>query len=152
MSFGRKEQNICKIQQDKMKLILDTSVVFKWFVSEAGSDKALEYLQDFLQGKIKILFPTLLFYELGNACLYSKIPVNEISHIMELLQRNSFEVEDIGYTAFRKIYQNAFEYTLSYYDASYLTLSQKYDCELVTADKKLFNNLKKNFKRITLLN
>ena len=135
-----------------MKRILDTSVVLKWFVDEKGSDTARGYLQDFIEGKSQILFPTLMFYELGNACLQNSIPVGEIGKIMELLQQFKFEIEDIGYTAFRKIYQNASDYDITFYDASYVTLMQKYDCELVTADKVLYNKLKKTFTRITLLN
>lgn len=134
-----------------MKIILDTSVVLKWFVDERGSNTARKYLEDSIEGKNRILIPTLLFYELGNVCLHKAIPAKEISEIMELLQRLPFEIEDIGYVAFRKIYQNAFEYQLTYYDASYVTLMQKYDCELITADEKLFKKLKGVFARIRLL-
>ena len=134
-----------------MKRILDTSVVLKWFVDEAGSDVARNYLQDFIDGKYKILFPTLIFYELGNACLQNSIPVREIGKIMELLHNFTFEIEDIGFAAFRKVYQNASEYDLTFYDASYVTLMQKHNCELVTADKALFNKLKSTFSHITLL-
>ena len=85
--------------------------------------------------------PTLLFYELGNACLRNSIPAHEISKIVLLLQKLPFEIEDIGHIAFRKIYQNASEYQLTYYDASYVTLMQKHNCKLITADEKLSKNL-----------
>ncbi|MBI1869498.1 type II toxin-antitoxin system VapC family toxin [Candidatus Gottesmanbacteria bacterium] len=134
-----------------MKIILDTSVVLKWFVDEAGSDTAREYLENFIKGNHQLLIPTLLFYELGNACLQSSIPPQEISKIMELLQKLPFEIEDIGYIAFRKVYQNAFEYHLTYYDASYVTLMQKHNCELITADQRLFRKLKEIFEKIRLL-
>src|SRR3989338_8872906 len=134
-----------------MKVVLDTSVVLKWFVDETGSDAAREYLEDFIDGKSQILIPTLLFYELGSACLKKSIPVSEISKIMELLQKLPFEKEDIGFTSFRKIYQNATEYNIWYYDASYVTLMQKHNCELITADKKLFRKLKGNMAKIRLL-
>lgn len=134
-----------------MKKILDTSVVLKWFVDEAGSDTARRYLHDFIEGKYQILFPTLLFYELGNACLQKSIPVGEIGKIMELLHTFAFEIEDVGFGAFRKIYDNASSHSLTFYDASYVTLMQKYDCELVTADKALYNKLKSVSLRITLL-
>ena len=134
-----------------MKIILDTSVVLKWFVDETGSEAARGYLNDFIEGKKQILIPTLLFYELGNACLCNSIPVQDVSKIMEHLQSLPFEIEDIGYSAFRKVYQNAADYKLSYYDASYVTLMQKHDCELVTADKKLLDKLKKSFEKIRFL-
>lgn len=134
-----------------MKIILDTSVVLKWFVDETGSDTARKYLKDFIKGKHQILIPTLLFYELGSACLKRAIPIKEISKIMELLQKLPFEIEDIGYTSFRKIYQNATDYNIWYYDASYVTLMQKYNCELITADKKLYEKIKRFFDKISYL-
>src|SRR3989338_4947198 len=121
-----------------MRRILDASVIFKWFVDEVGSETAREYLQVFLEGEDKILIPTLLFYELGNVCKKRSLPVHDVSKVMELFQRLPFEKEDIGFTSFRKIYQNASEYNLSFYDASYVTLMQKNNCELVTADKALY--------------
>lgn len=134
-----------------MKIILDTSVMLKWFVDEVGSDVAREYLQDFIDGKHQVIIPTLLFYELGNACLQNSIPTAEIGKIMELLQRLPFDREDIGYTAFRKIYQNASDYTLTYYDAAYVTLMQKHSCQLITADKSLWNKLKHKFQKIVYI-
>lgn len=126
--------------------------MLKWFVDETGSEAARGYLQDVLDGKYKILAPTLIFYELGNACLQNSIPSYEIAKIMELLHKLAFEIEDIGFAAFRKVYENASDYKLTYYDASYVTLMQKYNCELVTADKALHNKLKNNFAHIKLLN
>jgi len=134
-----------------MRRILDASVIFKWFVDEVGSETAREYLQVFLEGEDKILIPTLLFYELGNVCKKRSLPVHDVSKVMELFQRLPFEKEDIGFTSFRKIYQNASEYNLSFYDASYVTLMQKNNCELVTADKALYNKLKTAFSHIKLL-
>jgi len=134
-----------------MKIILDTSVVLKWFVNEIGSETARGYLEDFIDGKHQFLFPALLFYELGNACKKNSIPVSEIGKIMELMLKFSLEVEDIGLKEFRKIYQNASDYNLSFYDATFVTLMQKHNCKLVTADKKLFSKLKDNFSLIKLL-
>ncbi|HCS78866.1 TPA: hypothetical protein DIV55_03915 [Patescibacteria group bacterium] len=134
-----------------MRRVIDNSVVFKWFAEETDSDRAKKYLEDFVAGKDKILIPTLLFYEFGQACRNGALPSQAISRIMELMQKLPFQIEDVGFTSFRKIYQIASEYDLSFYDASYVTLMQKHDCELVTADKKLYNKLKTKLKRTTLL-
>lgn len=134
-----------------MKIVLDTSVVLKWFVDEEGSETARGYLEDFFKGKYQIVFPTLIFYELGNACLQNSIPTDEIGKIIELLQKYNFEIEDIGFGAFRKIYQNASEYKLTFYDASYVALMQKYNCELITADHALFHKVKNIFSNIRFL-
>src|SRR3989344_4175378 len=134
-----------------MRRVIDNSVVFKWFAEETDSDRAKKYLEDFVAGKDKILIPTLLFYEFGQACRNGALPSQAISRIMDLMQKLPFQIEDVRFTSFRKIYQIASEYDLSFYDASYVTLMQKHDCELVTADKKLYNKLKTKLKRTTLL-
>lgn len=131
--------------------ILDTSVVVKWFIEEKDSDIANKYLKEIINGKYEVVFPSLIFYELGNACLYNHMSTREIGKVIEKLAKFPIQVEDIGFSAMSKIYQNAVEYNLSFYDASYVTLMQKYDCELITADEKMFNKLKNTFTKVKLL-
>ncbi len=134
-----------------MQKIFDASVIIKWFISEEESDKALIYLQDYRDKKFSIIVPTLLYYELGNILLAKKATEDQVSKIMVSLLALSLVNIDIGHDAFRKVFENAQELKITYYDASYITLMQKYDCELVTADKKLYERIKNKFARIKLL-
>ena len=61
------------------------------------------------------------------------------------------EVIDVGFQSFRKIFQNAKEYSLTFYDASYVTLMQKENCEFITVDSKLYRKINKKFALIKLL-
>ncbi|MBI4059190.1 type II toxin-antitoxin system VapC family toxin [Candidatus Microgenomates bacterium] len=131
--------------------ILDTSVIAKWFCEEEGSDRAQKYLDEFGQGKYGITVPTLLFYEIGNMLLNKKIETIRVSEIMSRLQNVSFNIVDIGYEAFRKIFQNAQELSITFYDAAYVTLMQKEDAEFITADRKLYEKLHRKFSAVTLL-
>lgn len=131
--------------------ILDASVVIKWFVQEEDSDKAIVYLTSLKSSKNNVIVPALLFYELGNILISKKVPVNMVGEIMNTLQNLSLEVQDIGLQSFRKIYQNSIEYSLSFYDAAYITLMQKEDCEFITADQKLFGKINKAFPGAKLL-
>jgi predicted nucleic acid-binding protein len=134
-----------------MQKVFDASVVIKWFINEEGSDKALIYLQDYRDKRFSIIIPTLLYYELGNILLAKKATEDEVSKIMVSLLALSLVNIDIGHDAFRKVFENAQEYKITYYDSSYITLMQKYDCQLVTADKKLYEKIKNKFARIKLL-
>ena len=49
-----------------MKIVLDASVVAKWFIEEEDTEKAIEIRDKFVRGEIKILVPSLLIYEIGN--------------------------------------------------------------------------------------
>ncbi|MEE8167770.1 MAG: type II toxin-antitoxin system VapC family toxin [Candidatus Hydrothermarchaeales archaeon] len=51
-------------------VVLDTSVVAKWFLEGEGSEKALVIRDDFLSGKIPIIICDLTLYELGNLLGY----------------------------------------------------------------------------------
>ncbi len=131
--------------------VLDASVIAKWFSEEEGSDRASTYLQNYKDGKFSILIPTLLYYELGNILLSKKATKVQISEIMQTMQALHLIVENIGQDAFRQVFENASDYKITYYDAAYVSLMQKRNCELITADKKLYEKLKKNFSFVKLL-
>ncbi len=59
-------------------MILDTSVVAKWFLEEEGTDKALKIRDDYVHGKIDVEIPDLLIYELGNVLRYKGFTGEEI--------------------------------------------------------------------------
>lgn len=134
-----------------VKNILDASVILKWFTKEEDSDKAIVYLKAFQNNDITIIVPSLLFYELGNALISKKESKYFIADIGLKLQNLQLEVRDVGLSWFRKICQNALDYSLTYYDASYLTLMQEENCEFITADKKLYEKVKKKFTLVHLL-
>ena len=132
-------------------VILDASVVVKWFTQESDSDKAIEYLKSFQKNEITILVPSLLFYELGNTILKKGGSEKMIGAIQQKLQNLQLEIRDIGLDWLKSIYQNSFEYSITFYDAAYVTLMQNKNCTFVTADKKLFEKTKKKFAGVTLL-
>ena len=51
-----------------MKIVLDASVVAKWFIEEENTEKAIEItIRDkFVRGEIEVLAPSLLIYEIRN--------------------------------------------------------------------------------------
>lgn len=134
-----------------VKSILDASVIIKWFVQEEDSDKALIFLNSLKDNKINIIVPTLLFYELGNILISKKMSVDIVGEVMTKLQELSLEIADIGLQSFKKIYQNSIKYSITFYDASYITLMQKENCEFITADQKLFGKIHQAFSAAKLL-
>ena len=50
-----------------MEVVIDASVIVKWFVAEKGSDYALKLRDMYISGEIKIAAPELLLYEVLNA-------------------------------------------------------------------------------------
>lgn len=134
-----------------MEKIFDASVIIKWFINEEGSDKALIYLQDYKDKKFSIIAPTLLYYELGNILLAKKATEDQVSKIMVSLLALSLINVDIGHDAFRKVFENAKELKITFYDAAYITLMQNRNCQFITADRKLYEKVRKKFSLVTLL-
>ena len=108
-----------------MKIVLDASVVAKWFIEEEDTEKAIEIRDKFVRGEIKILVPSLLIYEIGNVFLKhpaknSRDVENDFKalfDIMEIVEINKPEIKDI--------HKNAKHFGITFYDAVYVTLALK---------------------------
>lgn len=133
------------------KNILDASVVIKWFFQEAGSDSADFYLEKLSKRELVICVPELLFYEVGNTLISKGVSINDSDSIAKELLTLPFKKRGMDSKFFTKIVQNAKTFNLTFYDASYVTLTQEERCGFITADKKLFEKIHKKFKRVRLL-
>lgn len=51
-------------------MVLDTSVILKWFIKEDDSEKAMSLKEAHCIGKLNIIVPDILLYEVGNALRY----------------------------------------------------------------------------------
>ena len=133
------------------KIILDASVVIKWFIEEEGDEKALKYLYLIKERKIYLVVPQLFFYELGNILLSKNSSIKDIRDIITELNNLPIEEENVGHLFFENVFQYAKEMKLTFYDASYITLMQNKNCKFITADKKLYEKTKGKFSNIKLL-
>ncbi len=66
-------------------VVLDTSVVAKWFLEEDGSDKAVEIRNSFLDGSLPIVLCDLTLYELGNLLKFKGFTSKEVSDALDSL-------------------------------------------------------------------
>lgn len=125
-------------------MILDSSVIFKWFYEEEGSDKALRIFRDINEGKFQLSLPRLLYYEIGNIFLnhkpYSTEKIYSACEILKILPATFYDFDTFEW---QKIVETSHQYNLSFYDNSYVFLAQKLNTDLVTADKKLYHKVKK---------
>ncbi|MHA1401584.1 MAG: type II toxin-antitoxin system VapC family toxin [Candidatus Heimdallarchaeaceae archaeon] len=129
-------------------IVIDASVLVKWFINESDSKYAIWIRNQYIEGTIKIIAPDLILYEVLNALKYSKIfdekELKEISQtIIEYgITRYSF-TKDLINTAIELAINN----NLTIYDASYLSLAIHQKGILITADEKLLNNIPAKYKK-----
>ena len=55
------------------EVVVDASVIVKWFVEEEGSNKSLKLRDQYIEGSIRIIAPELMVFEALNALYYKKL-------------------------------------------------------------------------------
>ncbi len=66
-------------------MILDASVVAKWFLEEEFTETALRLRDEYAEERIDITLPDLLLYEIANVLRYKKYSPEDIGRVMESL-------------------------------------------------------------------
>ena len=135
------------------EIVIDASVVVKWFIEEIDSDKARFLRDKFIDGKIELTVPSLLYFEVLNALKYSQLfDQSELDDAGESLENYGFNVITIKDEIRKHMIRVAVDHEMSIYDASYLGLSIGLGKIYYTADekiiKKLPSTLKKNVKNL----
>jgi len=121
-------------------LVVDTSIVAKWFLREEGSDAARELL-----GKNQLLrAPDLLVAEMGNV-LWKRLGRGELDLEQAELIVARLAAAPIMLTPVEELTNMALRiahlYRRNFYDCTYLALALREKCRVVTADLRFLNAL-----------
>ena len=123
---------------ERKEIVIDASVVVKWFVKEKYSHEAKLLRDAYANGLIDVSAPSLLPYEVLNALKYSgafgEEELKEIAITLEDFQITLFNLQ--GELAVKSI-ELAMRRGLTIYDSSYVALAQILNTELYTSDEKL---------------
>lgn len=124
-------------------IVLDASVVLKWILrDEDGATRALEFRERHLSGTETIAVPELLFYEVGNTMVWSRrLTDQEAEASWEGLRAVALDVYSLRSHGMLRAMALARNGGLSVYDATYIALAERLECDLVTADIKLARKL-----------
>ena len=129
-----------------MNLVIDASVLIKFYVPEIHSDKAEELLTRVEQGDVMLFAPDLIYSEVGNI-LWKKqrlkeLTRSEVEEITDAIISLPLKIEtsklllplamDIGMA-----------YGITIYDALYLSMARIYEIKMMTADRKLADAMAK---------
>ncbi|MEM4727550.1 MAG: type II toxin-antitoxin system VapC family toxin [Candidatus Bathyarchaeia archaeon] len=132
--------------RDIPELIVDASVVVKWFVDEEYSNKAIKIRDMYIDGKRRILAAEIINFEILNALYYKKLfSENELREISEALDAYSFDLYSLKGEYSRKTVEIMFYNDITIYDASYISLAVMRNTFMYTADEDLISRLKGDF-------
>lgn len=125
---------------DKFNIIVDSSVIVKWYLPDEKDDYALKIQQDFTLKTIFISIPVLLFYEVNNilksAAKSLRISQGKTYQVYEDLFQLDFTVYSSA-ALLKEALRLAIAFDITSYDASYIALAEYLKVPFFTADEKL---------------
>lgn len=136
------------------KLVVDSSVAVKWFVPEPYSAEARRVLDDYQKGTLFLLAPDLINAEFGNIIwkkhLFHGLAAADAQAVVEGFRKVLLTVAPTA-SLLEEAYRLAVAHRRTVYDALYLALSLREQCQFVTADEKLVNAVSSSFPQILWL-
>lgn len=124
-------------------VVVDTSVLIKWFSDEQQTSRALELREGHVRAAIRIVCPDLALYEIANALRYNKkLSSLDIAQATDSLFSIGISILVPTQQVLREAVTHALRYNITVYDAYFLALTKELGTEYVTADEKLFRSTK----------
>lgn len=126
-------------------IVVDISVIIKFFFPEVRANKAQKLKEDHLQRKINLYSRDLLLYEFTSSLRnYKAVEINAKDFILavKILESIKLQIVPLDYKDLPDIFNISNRLNISIYDSSYLLLAQKLRAPLYTADKKLHQSCK----------
>lgn len=121
--------------------VVDTSVIAKWSLIEADSDKARWLLAEHRAGRLLLSAPSLAVIELPNALFYSgQVAKDQIATITEQVAVD-LVIEPVTPAHIAKAVDWMYRFNVAIYDLIFVALAQELRVMLITADERFYNKL-----------
>jgi predicted nucleic acid-binding protein len=129
-----------------VNLVIDASVVIKFYVPEILSDNAVKLLSQVADGELQLYAPDLVYPETGNI-LWKKqrrreLTPEEVDEIVDAITALPIRIEP-SKPVMPLAVSIAMRCGITVYDAMYLAIARIYETQMITADKKLTEALAK---------
>ena len=124
-------------------LVLDTSVILKWFrQGEVLATAALALRELYLAGQVTISVPSLLAYELANVLRYKiELTTEQVDQAMQSLFDMGLSWWPPDVTLIRHAVTISRSYDTTVYDAAFVALAEALPAGFITADERLVQRL-----------
>jgi predicted nucleic acid-binding protein len=124
-------------------MVLDASVILKWFLREKDTESALKLKEKILTENISVFLPDLVLFEVANALRFKpeydeKAATEAVNSLLDL----GFDIVKPDRDILNSTFKISFRHSVTVYDAVYLALAKRMKCEFITADEKLFLKVK----------
>lgn len=130
------------------EIVVDTSVVVKWYIPEQHHEHARALRDTYLDGTCDLVAPALMPFEAVNALKYSGHYEGE--RLEEASQSLSeYGIELVRFNNVGPVAEIATSLDITIYDAAYIALAQKLDTTAYTADGNLLDDLEGDYSELT---
>ena len=126
-------------------IVLDTSVVLKWFLreGEAGREQALTLRQTYLEGHAQLLVPGLLLYEVANVLRYKQDwDASRVAQAIHSILALKLQIIPVSSALLQRAVKLAYKHDLAVYDAFFVALAEENQAVFITADQKAARRLR----------
>lgn len=125
------------------EVVTDASVVIKWFSKEKDSELAIRIRDQHIAGRLVIVSPDLLIYEVSNALRYNpSFSAEDIRGAVEDILDLDLDLIAPNEEVLGKAVEHALKRDLTVYDACYIALAESMGLDLITGDEKLHRKAK----------
>jgi predicted nucleic acid-binding protein len=135
-------------------VVIDSSVVIKWIVPQAYSEKAGEVLASYQAGGLRLLAPDLLNAEVGNILWkyhrFQGLPKSDVQEALEVFKGLNWAIAPLNLLLDDAL-NLAIEYGRTVYDSLFISLALREGCQLITADERLVNAVSQKLPQVVLL-
>ena len=122
------------------EIVVDTSVVVKWYIPEQHHEQARALRDAYLDGAFDLVAPALMPFEAVNALKYSGYYDGErLEDASKSLL--GYGIELVPFNDIGSIAEVADTLEITVYDAAYIALARKLDADIYTADGNLLDDL-----------
>ena len=135
------------------RLVVDTSVAFKWFVAygEQSLDEAVELLEAHRNDEVTLMAPSTVLVEIANTLRYLVPDPREALGFLGDFEAMHIVLFDPTPQRVRRAALRASETGMGVYDALFLALAEELECPLVSADRKAFSDVETSVEIRVLL-
>jgi predicted nucleic acid-binding protein len=126
---------------------LDASVAAKWFNNEHLTNVAIQVRDAHVQGRIWLVAPGQLLYEVGNSIWKNKaLTPNDAAIAVRSLLDLKLEIVHLTPQIASEAMGQARKNSITFYDAAYIVLANHLDAPLISADSAMLSKSKKGIR------
>lgn len=124
-------------------MVIDASVILKWFIQENDSSKAVEIKKAHASGASCVAIPDLALYEIGNVLRYKpEFSNREVRLCLAEIYDLNIDIISPNIDMLTSVSEISRRYDITFYDAVYIALAHELGLDFVTADNRLYHKTK----------